>query len=363
MAKIAFLPPGKVYLNNEMFNENNAILNRDNSCDHYIKFKQLNYNINTIDLYDYREINLLIAYRVDFNLKYILDLIKVNPKVKIIYIMSEPEIVCPMHQKEIIEKLPFDSVFTWNDKVIDGKKFKKLNYVNPKINIDEIPNIPYEKKKFITLIAGNKTSPVKNELYSERIKAIKFFANTKEGIEFYGVGWDNVKDEILKKAYKGKVKTKKDVLRNYKFTICYENAKGLYGYITEKIFDCFAAGTVPIYWGAENITDYIPKKCFIDFRDFRSYDDLYQYLINMSEKEYNDYLDAVKDYIQNDKRYYYFTSQCYVDILSAEIEKLLQKNTNKNYWKIKFELLKLISKNPLFYLKYHKKFLFDSVVG
>jgi len=247
---------------------------------------------------------------------------------------------------------------------MDDKKFKKLNYVNPKIDINEIPNIPFKNKKFITLIAGNKTSPVKNELYSKRIEAIKYFANTKEGIEFYGVGWDNVKDEVLKKAYRGKVKTKKEVLKNYKFTICYENARGLYGYITEKIFDCFAAGTVPIYWGAENITNYIPKECFIDFRDFRNYSELYAYLTNVTEKEYNSYLEAVKDYILNDERYYYFTSEYYVDTLTEEIKGLLLKDTpQKNYWKIKFDLIKLVLKNPLFYLKYHKRFLFDSVVG
>ena len=34
------------------------------------------------------------------------------------------------------------------------------------------------------------------------------------------------------------------------------------GYITEKIFDSFFAGVVPIYWGAENITDYVPKSLY-----------------------------------------------------------------------------------------------------
>ena len=41
------------------------------------------------------------------------------------------------------------------------------------------------------------------------------------------------------------------------------------GYITEKIFDSFAAWCVPVYWGASNVTDYIPEGCFIDRRKFR----------------------------------------------------------------------------------------------
>jgi hypothetical protein len=60
-------------------------------------------------------------------------------------------------------------------------------------------------------------------------------------------------------------------LEKYKFSICYENARDTPGYITEKIFDCFFAGCVPIYWGANNITDHIPKECFIDKRDFEDY--------------------------------------------------------------------------------------------
>ena len=47
--------------------------------------------------------------------------------------------------------------------------------------------------------------------------------------------------------------------------------------VSEKIFDCFAAGNVPIYWGASNVTDYIPEDCFIDMRSFSSFEELYQF--------------------------------------------------------------------------------------
>ena len=52
--------------------------------------------------------------------------------------------------------------------------------------------------------------------------------------------------------------------KNISFAICYENARDIPGYITEKIFDCFFAGCVPIYWGgAPNVTDHIPANTFI----------------------------------------------------------------------------------------------------
>ncbi|MDE6886408.1 MAG: hypothetical protein K2P17_05175 [Helicobacteraceae bacterium] len=37
-------------------------------------------------------------------------------------------------------------------------------------------------------------------------------------------------------------------LQHYKFNICFENAS-YNGYLTEKLFDAFAAGCIPIYWG------------------------------------------------------------------------------------------------------------------
>lgn len=37
-------------------------------------------------------------------------------------------------------------------------------------------------------------------------------------------------------------------LKNYKFNICFENGSSP-GYITEKLFQAYAGGCIPIYWG------------------------------------------------------------------------------------------------------------------
>ncbi|RDU64628.1 hypothetical protein CQA53_07700 [Helicobacter didelphidarum] len=46
----------------------------------------------------------------------------------------------------------------------------------------------------------------------------------------------------------GRVGNKIEWLRDYKFNICFENSSNP-GYLTEKLFDAYAAGCVPIYWG------------------------------------------------------------------------------------------------------------------
>lgn len=44
------------------------------------------------------------------------------------------------------------------------------------------------------------------------------------------------------------VENKTEWLQSYKFNLCFENSS-YPGYLTEKLFDAFAAGCVPIYWG------------------------------------------------------------------------------------------------------------------
>jgi len=50
--------------------------------------------------------------------------------------------------------------------------------------------------------------------------------------------------------------------KQYKFGIAFENSIGEY-YITEKIFNMFRAGIIPIYFGTTKINEYINQKRFI----------------------------------------------------------------------------------------------------
>ena len=51
-------------------------------------------------------------------------------------------------------------------------------------------------------------------------------------------------------CYGGLVDDKVNTYHQYRFAVCFENVYDIPGYITEKIFDSFRAGTVPIYLGA-----------------------------------------------------------------------------------------------------------------
>ena len=56
----------------------------------------------------------------------------------------------------------------------------------------------------------------------------------------------------------GAVKDKIEWLRGYKFNICFENAS-YPGYLTEKLFDSFLAGCIPVYWGDTSLRCHLDK--------------------------------------------------------------------------------------------------------
>ena len=118
-------------------------------------------------------------------------------------------------------------------------------------------------------------------------------------------------------SWKGAVLNKQEVLLHSRFSIVYENIKGLKGYITEKIFDAFVAGNVPIYWGASDIESYIPKECFIDRRDFNNHSQLYSLLKNMTEKKYLEYQSSIKDFLDNKSEL--FSCEKFADVISSKI--------------------------------------------
>ena len=228
-----------------------------------------------------------------------------NTDCKLILFIYEPPTVCPeYYEKRKINN--FDKIYTFQDDIIDNKKFFKFYYdvKNPMCT----NSIKFENKKLCCLSTSKFFSNDPNELYSERLKAIEFFEkNHPEDFSFGGKrGWEKCE---YPRTFKGLIQDKTAFLQQHKFCVCYENTKELPGYVTEKIFDCFKAGCIPIYWGAPNITDYIPPNCFIDKRDFSSYEKLYDFISSMQEEEYNIYIQNIENYLESPKAEVYSREQ------------------------------------------------------
>ena len=127
--------------------------------------------------------------------------------------------------------------------------------------------------------------------------------------------------------------------------MAYENTTKHLGMISEKIFDCFAAGSVPIYLGAPNITDYIPRECFIDVRDYAGYGELYEDLANMSESRYQGYLSAAREFIGS-PNYYPFTTSSYAEVIAQKVVEMTNAPIRRSVIGVKWALLKALFRCP-----------------
>jgi len=215
---------------------------------------------------------------------------KFTPKKLLLFMWEPPTVI--KYSSEYLSH--FKRVYTWNDDLVDNKKFFKFYYPELKPMMNNLPS--FEERKLVTQISSNKKSRHSKELYSERERVIQFFEDKKE-FDFYGFAWE----EKGYKNYRRSVENKLETLQNYRFNVCYENIYDIKGYITEKIFDSFAAGAIPIYWGASNVTDYIPKNCFIDRRDFKDFAAVYDYIRTMDKATYETYLKNIQAFLQSDK--------------------------------------------------------------
>jgi alpha(1,3/1,4) fucosyltransferase len=231
---------------------------------------------------------------------------------KLVVFLWEPPSVKPhLYNKAFHRHLA--KIFVVDDNLVDNNKYHKLIYPNFRSDFFIEPKPFFQKKSFV-LINANKFSDHASELYSARKSVINFFERRYPNMfHYFGKGWRN------SVCYRGKIPwhDKWELLSRYRFCICYENITNIKGYITEKIFDCFEAGCIPIYWGADNITDYIPKNCFIDRRDFNNFYNLFRTVSAMPESVYTTYLENIKNYLHSEEAHYFTYKNLFKNICQA----------------------------------------------
>jgi len=335
MRKACVVSSDPFYENNRLFDLSDPIANRDN-CLYAFALLKKNLADKNIDLAT-SDINSIEASDIVFYNEMPKKLPDRNSINKSFLLLFETHLIRPDNWN-IRKHNYFHKVFTWHDNYANQGIYKKINFshIFPK----EIPKDISLKEGFCTLIASNKKVKNSLELYSKREEAIRWFEKFHiENFDLYGRGWDRyvfkggMLSKVLNKSifitklflreypsYKGVIDNKFDTLKKYRYAICYENAKDIPGYITEKIFDCFFSGCIPIYWGANNISSYIPDGCYIDKRKFKTYEDLYSYLQSISDEEYIERLNIIENAI-NSKELEIFSAEYFVNKVIQETTK------------------------------------------
>ena len=169
--------------------------------------------------------------------------------------------------KELVEST-YDTIFTHDQRLLAlGDKYKWVPAQGFWIKEPKI----YEKTKMISMIASNK------RMCEGHAKRLEWVERIGDQVDLYGRGFNEIAD-------------KEEGLCDYMFSVAIENGE-YETYFTEKLLDCFATGTIPVYLGAPDIGDYFNKDGIIDLSDE----------FEVSEEIYYSKMDAIKENLEKAK--------------------------------------------------------------
>ena len=159
----------------------------------------------------------------------------------------------------------------------------------------------FEKSKLVSIVSSEKRVCPLHEFRLEVLQAVKISSNV----------------DVLGTAVSGWVPIQKS-LEDYMFSIVIENfVDDLY--FTEKINNCFATGTIPIYFGARRIDKIYNSEGIIVFNDVS---ELLTIINKLSKDEYYKRIKAVKQNHEICKQFISIEDYIFINYLS-------KKNLNK----------------------------------
>lgn len=164
----------------------------------------------------------------------------------------------------------------------------------------------YGKTKLCSFTSSDK---VMCQLHKIRLESWKFLRSRAGHIDYYGT---------LSTGFVKPV----EYLRDYMFSIIFENNIDD-AYFTEKIINCFATGTIPVYLGARNIGSYFDNDGIIHFSCPK---DLIEICNDgLSAEVYNSKKDSVARNFELAKQYY-----CIEDYMWTNYMKELYETGNSS---------------------------------
>ncbi len=203
----------------------------------------------------------------------------------------------------------FDLILTWNEEVLAAcNNAKRFIFGTCWIDLKSFkPN----KKNEISYIMSNKKLTDGHELRSkiwETYSNIKIDKHIDSGDGVYDeplrvlTETTKIKDFTFKKWFTtktNKIESKNILFENAKFHIVVENVSRN-NWITEKVIDCFATKTIPIYWGCPNIGHFFNARGILHFNTL---DELTSILNSITPELYDGMADILEENYQRSKKY------------------------------------------------------------
>jgi hypothetical protein len=241
---------------------------------------------------------------------------KIKAKCKIFYYGENLDMYPPYNNIELLKsKFNIITGFKYTDKKnkifrfplwliyypfynFDDEKNNIISYIENKYYI----NIRKYKSLFATLVSRHDIGGKRKIIYDVMSKYYKVYCPGKFNNNTKKIGQSQ--------------REKIDYISNSLYNICPENSSSE-GYITEKIFQAFEAGTIPLYWGHDLPEKNILNKnkyCFCNIKDSRVLKEQINDIMSNKEKYlkgtifnenakniieiyYNDLINEIKKYI------------------------------------------------------------------
>lgn len=325
-------PPYPAYYDDKLFDRSDPVLGRDGTLEPWWRLRNAvtdaGCETHTADYLlvgagnrdreeaDYYSLGILKNYR---------SLNRVEGVRLRAFLIFEPPVVAP----QLYRALPhlsslFERVYVHNIegdgyslKDVDRSRLKKLYWPQPYADVlSPFWENPDRQKRLVVVNANHIPRSFTRQLYSKRIEAMTALARFG-AVDLYGRGWAkwwshrsmwppywlNLRTLML--IYRGSCDSKYAVLSRYSFSLCFENM-AMKGYVTEKLFDCLYAGTIPVYLGATDIENLMPHEIYIDARKYGSWRDLWESLQSMTNDQVRAMREAGRDYVRSEamKKYY-----------------------------------------------------------
>lgn len=168
--------------------------------------------------------------------------------------------------------------------------------------------VALENRQFCSLMVSNPKAIERIEFYNK----LSMYKSVASGGKFL----NNIGHPI-----QTGVENKLNWMRNYKFSITFENSSYL-GYTTEKLMHALITDTIPIYWGNPLVgLDFNPK-AFINCHDFNSFDEVIELVkeIDQDESLYREYLS--QPYLRDSVE----TEFCMEENILARFDEIISSN-------------------------------------
>ena len=291
-----------------------------------------NVDVVTLDTVDFNDPNVKAVLYFEYNWRMLSNkrdpFLKNVPYEKRALVLLEPAIVNPTMYYTNLLRRRFNTVFTWDLRLQNKHK----EYVPIRVPTGADPtayrrnpfaDISFSSKKLIVAVSRNRWHYMPQSTFGLRRVVYRYLQKQVPGdFDLFGLDWgtpcsrwERILGRDYRACWRGEIPGGWDAkvrkIANYRFSICFENSVWNPGYISEKIFDCFCARTIPVYLGSKGNERLLPDGTYVNYRTFNSPRKLLEYLKGVGEAEYNGYVKQIDAFMASDETRRFTTADIY----------------------------------------------------